>query len=526
MREGLSPPDQAIVVAFLLLVLGVGLRFSRRRGSSAEDFLLARRSLPWWAATLSIIAAETSAVTYIGTPRMAFEGDWSFLQLVLGFALGRVFLAGFLVPVLARRDVLTVYGYFEERFGGGARTVAAGLFVCGRAAGSAVRLYAGCLAVEVATGFPLVASVLLLGAFALLYTWLGGLRAVVWTDVLLGLSLLAGGLTSALWLAAGAPGGIPALLSDPEIAAKTAVIRGGWGLGAPNTLVAGLLGGFFLTLATHGTDQDVIQRVLSSRGRRGASLSIFGSAVLILPLMALFLSVGTLLHAHYRAGPPAYPLPANGDHIFPVFVVRELPPGVAGLVMAGLAAAAVSSFASVVNALAATVANDFYRPLRARRGRDPSNRELYAFSRAAALFWGCALAGLALAFRGSSDNVLNLALKVLTYFYGALLGGFLLAAFTRRGSAASVVAGMLASVVAVGVLQAQQFLADPALAPASVRAALDLLPPAWAECIRERVPAVAWPYWIVAGTAVSFSIGALGSKARGAQAAGAARPEK
>lgn len=525
MREGLSSPDHAIVAAFLLTVLGVGLRVSRKGESSAQDFLLARRSLPWWAATLSIIAAETSAVTYIGTPRMAFEGDWSFLQLVLGFALGRVFLAAFLVPVLARRDILTVYGYFEERFGGSVRTVAACLFVCGRAAGSAVRLYAGCLAVEVATGFPLTASVLLLAAFALLYTWLGGLRAVVWTDVLLGLSLLAGGAVSAVWLAAGTPGGFAALLSDPEIAAKTTVIRGGWSLGAPNVLAAGLLGGFFLTLATHGTDQDVIQRVLSSRGRRGASLSIFGSAVLILPLMALFLSVGTLLYARCRAHPPGYPLPANRDHLFPVFVVRELPPGIAGLVMAGLAAAAVSSFASVVNALAATVANDFYRPLRARRGRDPSNRELYSVSRAATLFWGAALAGLALSFHGSSDNVLNLALKVLTYFYGALLGAFLLAAFTRRGSPASLVAGMLASVLAVGILQVQQFVADPALAPASVRAALEVLPSACARWVRESVPAVAWPYWIVAGTAVSFSIGALGSKPRGNRAPRPAGPE-
>lgn len=517
MRGGLTSLDGAVIGGYLLVVLGVGLHSARKGERSTQGFFLARSTLPWWAAALSIIAAETSAVTYIGTPRMAFEGDWSFLQLVMGFSLGRVFLAFFLIPILAEREILTLYGYFEQRFGGAARAVAAFLFVCGRTLGSAVRLYAGCLALEVATGFPLGTSVLLLASFALLYTWLGGLRAVVWTDVLLGLGLLAGGLVSVSCLAVSLPPG--QIFGNPEILAKTRIVHPGCNLGAPDTLVAGLLGGFFLTMGTHGTDQDVIQRVLACRGRRGGSLSILGSALFILPLMALFLCAGTLLHAHYRIHPPPYPLPENRDHLFPVFIVRQLPAGFAGLAMAGLLAAAVSSFASVINALAATAASDFYRPLRTALGNRPSEREMFTFSKAATLAWGAILGGLALSFRGSSDNVLNLALKVLTYFYGALLGTFLLAAFTRRGNATSVVAGMIASVCAVMALQLQQFLADPKIAPAGARAALDLLPEGWACWIRNGIPQIAWPYWIVLGTAVAFAIGALGPSKRKAPAA-------
>jgi len=508
MHEGLAIVDWAVVGFYLALVVAVGLYFSGRI-KSASDFFLAGKTLPWWAAALSIVAAETSAVTYIGTPRLAYQGDWWFLQFVLGLVLGRIVLALLLVRVFYRRDILTVYGIIEHRFGNAARVTAAFLFLLGRVVASGVRLYAGCLAVQVATGFPLSVSVLILGGFSTLYTLAGGIRAVVWTDVLLGLTFMAGGVVSALSIGASLPDGI---LSGPLLAEKTTILHPGWNLSSSNCLLAGLAGGFVLTLATHGTDQDVVQKILTCRNSRSGSLSILGSAVLILPLMALFLTIGTLLFFFYRTHQVPYELPRQLDHIFPVFIVRELPRGFAGFVMAGLFAAATSSFASVLNALASTTLSDLYKPILAALGRSPSERHFFRFSRSAALFWAVVLLGVALAFQGSSDSVLNVALSVLTYFYGALLGAFLLASLTARGSGPSVVTGMLLSVPAVLLLQLRQFLEMPSLAPDSLRALIVRLPDGFTRAVLDHVPAVAWPWWIIVGTTVTFGVGYLGTR--------------
>lgn len=508
MPQGLSVVDWVVVGAYLLLVLAVGL-IAGRRARSGRDFFLGGRSLPWWAATLSIVAAETSAVTYIGTPRDAFEGDWAFLQLVIGLVIGRVFLALFLVPVLYRSEILTVYGFFEARFGTATRAVAALFFLLGRAVASGVRMYAGCLALQVATGFPLGHAVLVLGGLATIYTLAGGIRAVIWTDVFLGLTFMAGGIFSALWLAGQLPEGA---LSDPGLLGKMTVFQGDVTLANPRSFVAGLVGGFVLTLATHGTDQDVVQRILSCRGSRGGRLSILGSAALILPLFLLFLLIGTLLYAFYTTRDPGYALPSNRDHLFPLFIVRELPRGFAGFVMAGLFAASLSSFASVLNALAATTLSDILRPVLRRVRGERSEADILRLSRPFALAWAIALLALALAFQGSSDNVLMVALRVLTYFYGALLGAFLLGAFTRRGSGASVISGMVLSVAAVILLQLRHYLEDLALAPDSLRAVLLGLPPALTDAVRGLVPLVGWPFWIIVGTAIAFSVGSFGSR--------------
>jgi SSS family transporter len=472
-----SGADWAVVGAYFVAIALIALHVSPGQGST-RDYFLGGRSIPWWAAALSIIATETSAVTYIGTPRQAYEGDWSFLQLVLGFVIGRLFLAFFFVPVFYRHEIVTVYGYLEQRFGGAARTTAAVLFLLGRIIGSAVRLFAGCLALELALGISLEWTIVALGAFGTLYTLAGGIRAVVWTDVLLGLTFIAGGVISAAYLLADMPGGVAGLLSDPDLPGKTRVFHLAWDLARSDTLLAGIAGGFALTLATHGTDQDIVQRILTCRDARRGGLSLAGSAVMILPLMALFLAVGTLLFFHGR-GRPA---PGDLNQVFPSFIVTELPSGLRGLVMAGLLAASISSFTSVLNALASTIVADFYRPLRARLLREATERHYVLVSRLATLASGIVLVVLAIAFEGSDANVLTVALQVLTYFYGALLGAFLLGIFTRRGTSTTVVVGMLASVPAVLAL-------------------------AWQE-----KPFLAWPYWIIVGTAVTMAVGALGSR--------------
>jgi len=293
----MSAGDWIVIGVYFAVVLGIAFRVSPGQRTT-RDYFLGGKSVPWWAATLSIIATETSAVTYIGTPAKAYAGNWSFLQMVLGFACGRLFLAFFFVPAFHRHEIITVYGYLERRFGDATRIVAASLFLVGRILGSGVRLFAGCLALAAATGLSLEYSVLVMGAVGTIYTLAGGIRAVIWTDVLLGITFMAGAALAAAWLVSGL-GGLSAVLENPQLASKTRVFDFTWDLASDSSFLAGLAGGFALTLATHGTDQDIAQRILTCRDSKGGMLSILGSAVIIVPLMALFLAVGTLLRLFY-----------------------------------------------------------------------------------------------------------------------------------------------------------------------------------------------------------------------------------
>ena len=509
MQASLSVIDWSLVVLFLLGVGAVGFRASGNQ-STTRDYFLGGRSIPWWAASLSIIATETSAVTFIGIPAAAFAGDWTLLQLFTGFAIGRVFLALVFVKAFYKREYITVYGLLAERFGERTRLLSALLFLAGRVVGSAVRLYAGCLAVRIALGTDSIETVIIaLGLCGAAFTLKGGIKAVVWTDVILGITLLAGCLVSCAWILASLPtdaGSIAAVLEGlPE---KLSLIHLDTALTDAGGLIAGLLGGMVLTLATHGTDQDIAQRMLTCRDARGGQLSVLGSAVLIVPLIALFLALGTLLWAWHKTGAAGYMAPIDNNELFPLFIVTDLPPGLAGLVMAGLLAAALSSFTSVLNALSATTVADIYRPFAERRG-DHSDAHYMKISRAATLLWTVLLIGLAIAFVGSQDNIVNLALKVLTYFYGGLLGAFLVAILTNRGSGPSVMAGMLASVPIVLLLQLRQFTDHHETAPGLLQGWLKNLGPGTHATLLW-VPDIAWPWWIILGTLTSFIIGCLG----------------
>jgi SSS family transporter len=517
--NGLSAPDWAVVAVYFLAVAAVGILVSRGQRST-RDYFLGGRSLPWWAAALSIIATETSAVTIIGFPAAAFEHDWRLLQLFAGFVLGRVFLAAVFVRVFYRAEHVTVYGFLADRFGESARAVSAVLFLCGRVVASGVRLFAGALAVEAATGLGTGKVIVALAAIGTVFTLLGGIRAVVWTDVILGLTFLLGGALSAVFLLDAIPGGLEAVFASPELAVKTRVFHLDRGIADSGGLVCGLIGGFVLTLATHGTDQDVAQRMIACRDSRSGGLSVLGSAALIVPLATLFLAVGTLLWFHTRLGSPGYEIPADLKELYPVFIVRALPVGLAGLVMAGLLAASLSSFTSVLNALAATTIGDFYRPLLSggRTGRTGPPRAEAHFvraSRIATLLWAAALVAVAAAFIGSQANLIELALKALNYFHGALLGAFLLGMLTGRGTSRSVVAGMLASVPVVLLLQLRQFVDAPGTAPGTLQGWIEGLSSGTREAIQTAVPDVAWPYWIVISTAVTLAVGALGRASKG-----------
>lgn len=508
MQAGLSMIDWSLVALFLLGVGAVGFRCAGSQ-STTRDYFLGGRSIPWWAASLSIIATETSAVTFIGVPAAAFAKDWTLLQLFAGFAIGRVFLALVFVKAFYRREYITVYGLLAERFGKRTRLLSALLFLAGRVVASAVRLYAGCLAVKIALGTDSIETVIIcLGLFGAAFTLTGGIKAVVWTDVILGITLLAGCLLSSAWIIAAYPEAAGSILDLEGLSLKLERVRLDTSISDAGGLFAGLLGGMVLTLATHGTDQDIAQRMLTCKDARGGQLSVLGSAVLILPLISLFLALGTLLWAWHEAGAAGYAVPENKNELFPLFIVTDLPPGLAGLVMAGLLAAALSSFTSVLNALSATTVADLYRPF-AEKGGDHGEAHYLKISRISTLLWTILLIGLAIAFVGSQDNIVKIALKVLTYFYGGLLGAFLLAILTNRGNGPSVMLGMLASVPMVLLLQLRQFTENPETAPGALQGTLENLSPGIRQGILS-LPDIAWPWWIIIGTLTTFIIGYIG----------------
>ena len=523
MREGLTAVDWTVVGVYLVGTILVGLCATGAQ-RSVRDYFLGDRSLPWWAVALSLIATETSAATYIGTPGKAYRSGWEFLQMALGFALARLFLARYVLKVYYRAEVVTVYGFLEQRFGEATRVVAALLFLLGRVIGSGVRLYAACLALRAAAGSTgdgaTIAAIVVLGLVALSYTFFGGIKSVVWTETILGATFIAGGLVAVVAILARihseVPGGWDAAWALPELSEKLAIFHfdgpgeGGWAawLGSTRPFWIALGGGFVLSLATHGTDQDMVQRLLACPDWRKGGRSLIASALVIVPLNAIFLLVGTLLFVYHRLRPEAAPAGVtNADDHFLLFTARAMPAGVAGFVIAGLVAAAVSSHTSVLNALSSTAIADFYRP---HFAKGKSEAHYLRASRGFTLFWGVTLILVAMGFVGSRDNVLDLALGVLTYFYGSLLGVFLLGIFTKRGNGFSATAGMLIAVPLVLLLQYRQFLARPESAPALVRNLIGALPPALNDAAMTWVPGLAWPLWIVVGTAVTLGVGALG----------------
>jgi SSS family solute:Na+ symporter len=524
--------DWAVMGVYFAAILLVGFYASGKQDST-RDYFIGDRSLPWWAVALSIVATETSAVTFIGVPGMAYRGDWYLLELVSGFLLGRVFLSFFFLRIFYRFDILTVYGYLEKRYGDLTRVIAAMFFLMGRVVASGVRLFAACLAVHIATQLSIELAIVLLGFFAVGYTLIGGIRSVVWTDVILGLTFTIGGLVAVIFLLQDAGGEGALSVSNSDVLDKLRVFYAGvppateaggapqaassWAafFASDHPFLIAAFGGFFLTLATHGIDQDNVQRMLSCADEREGIKSLLASAAVILPVMVLFLAIGTLLWYTHAAHPELKPeLPAGAignpsDYYFPHFIANHLPPGVRGFVFAGIFAAALSSLTSVMNALAATTVADFYEPFIKQRSTDTH------YLRAARVFtvlWGLALMGLAWFFIGSDESIFTLALKVLTYFYGAILGVFLLGIFTRRGSVLSTTVGMLAGVAAVLLVQLRVFLGEPGSAPPTLERALQSLPPDFTGAIKEFVPVLAWPLWVVLGTAVSFGIGLLGNQ--------------
>lgn len=429
------------MAAYFAVVVLIGVHFGRRQ-RDAGDYFLGRRELPWWAVMLSIVATETSALTVISVPGLASRGDLTFLQLPLGYLVGRIAVALWLLPGYFRGDQETAYQRLEARFGPTVRRMGSAVFMFIRALGDSVRVYVAAIPLVVITGWSEPATVIVVATvvalFTLAYTWAGGIRAVIWVDVMqMGLYSLAA--VAAITVAASLAGGFGTALGDAAAAGKLRALD--WGLSLTNTytLLGGIVGGALLSAASHGTDHMIVQRLLATRSLKDAQKALVASGVVVIAQFAVFLLVGTFLWA---AG--ADDGLARSDTLFPAFVVEHLPVGVSGLVVAGILAAAMSTVSSSLNSLASATTHDFYAPLSGTT--DP--RRLLRVGRRATLLWSLVLLAGALSFvLGSSDQpAVEFALSVASITYGALLGTYVLGgAFPRVRQLDAVAAIMTAS---------------------------------------------------------------------------------
>ena len=484
----LSTPDLLLVAFYLVAVTLFGLRF-RNADRSLKSYFLANKRIPWWAIALSIVAAETSTLTIISVPGIAYTGDWGFLQLVLGYLLGRVVICILFLPRYFRGELLTAYQVIGQRFGPRLHKLTAFLFLFMRAAAEGVRVFAVSIVVGIAIGTPDIVSIAIICALTLAYTFEGGMAAVIWTDVVQMTLYLIGTIVSLFTLNRPVPGGWQAVHATAAAAGKLTIFHFALSLSTTYTFWAGVAGGCFLTMASHGTDQLMVQRLLAARNLRESRLALLSSGVVIFVQFALFLAIGTGLYFFYSTA-SAGSAPSSADRIFPTFIVRQMPRGIAGLMVASILAAAMSNLSAAVNSLSSSTMVDLY--LQWKPGAGEKHR--VALSRMMTVFWTMVLFVLAWMSRGGG-HVVEVGLSIASVAYGALLGVFLLGTLSRSATESGAMIGM------IGGFAINLFLWKQTHPIAFVVGGMHIL-----------LPKIAWTWFVLIGSLFTFALGWVASK--------------
>lgn len=445
---GLNALDLAIIAAYLAGITIFGLHF-RKQKRTLKDYFLADKNIPWWAISLSIVAAETSTLTIISIPGLAYDTNFCFLQLVIGYLVGRVIISFLLIPHYFRGELFTAYQLIERRFGQRLRSLTAGLFLITRAAAEGVRVYAVAIIVGIALSSFLsglsdfhrdVAAIGIVTLLTLIYTFEGGMAAVIWTDVVQMGIYVGGTIVGFFTVLHLVPGGWTTIHQIAGTAGKFRIFDFSLDFYKTYTFWAGLIGGAFLTTASHGTDQLIVQRLLAARTQKQSQIALISSGVAVFFQFTLFLLVGAMLYAFYHLFPPAVAF-VKTDRIFPTYIVTQMPHGISGLLIAAILAAAMSNLSAALNSLSSTTVIDFYT----RLNPDSSENRRVFLSRVATVIWGIVLFGLAILSR-SGGRVVEMGLSiasVASVAYGALLGVFLLGVLTKRASESGAMVGML-----------------------------------------------------------------------------------
>lgn len=438
---GLTGWDWSVLVLYLAGSMALGL-YLGRRAQSVEEYFLGGRDIPWVLAAFSIVATETSTLTVISVPGLAYTGDMTFLQLALGYVLGRIAAALLLVPFFIRGKADTAYSYLGQRFGPAPQRAASGLFLLTRLLADGVRLFATAIPLALMTGWSYPVCILIIGGVTVVYTYVGGIRSVVWLDGIQ-LVLYVSGAAVALGLVLGRIGGWEGMLTALP-AGKLQIFDLGLEEGLRGLFTGGyklpaaLLGGAFLSMASHGTDQLMVQRLLTTRGLRQAQAALIASGFLVVLQFLLFLVLGAALYVVYAGAP------MPGDEVFARFIVEGLPAGLSGLLLAAIFAAAMSTLSSSLNALASSTVLDL-----GKRGEEERG---LGSSRLSTLFWALVLVGFAMLFRSQENPVVEVGLSIASVTYGGFLGVFLLGRLTRTPSSWAAVAALVTGVTTGALL--------------------------------------------------------------------------
>jgi solute:Na+ symporter, SSS family len=415
----LAPLDYVVIAAYLAAITAFGSWFGRFQHTT-RDYFLSGHSVPWWAVCCTVVATETSTLTFIGIPATAYAGNMTFLQLALGYVIGRMIVSTLFIPAYFRGDLVTSYELLQRRFGRRVTSLSAGLFLVTRSLADGIRLFATSIVISVVTGVPTEWATLIVGVVMIVYTVRGGAAAVIWTDVVQMFVYVAGAAVVAFALLDRIPGGWDEVVRAGAAAGKFTFLNFSTDPSVVYTLWTGLLGGVALTLATHGTDQFLVQRLLAATSARAAATGLVLSGAIVFVQFILFLLIGIMLFTFHQHVPLAEPL-ARTDQVLPHFVVNFLPRGVAGFIVAAIVAAALSPS---LNAMAATTINDFYKP-RATRVLDDA--AMLRLSRRITIGWGLVQIAVALGAEFMDRSVLDAGLAVLSLASGAVLGAFILA---------------------------------------------------------------------------------------------------
>src|SRR4030095_8175983 len=451
--------DYAIVGIYLIGVTVYGF-YSSRSQKTTKDYFLGGKEMKWWAVGLSIVASETSTLTFISIPGLAYKSNMQFLQLVFGYFIGRLLVTVIFIPAYYKGEIETAYDYLGKRFGIALRKLTSSVFIITRVLASGVRLFATAIPVHIITGYDYPTSIALIGVFTLIYTYLGGLKAVVSMDVVQMFIYLGGAVISMVIIFQYLPGGLDDVIKYSTMNGqnKFEIFNLGkfttWAefFATPYTLVGAVLGGTFLTMASHGTDQLLVQRLLGCKTKKDSQKALMLDASIIVLQFAFFLFLGLCLNAFYN-GVPFKDLImtstganlSSSDEIFPKFIVENLPTGIAGIVIAGVLASAMGTLSSAISSLASSTYLDLFKMTSKGKNLKPEKEMLW--SKVFTLLWGFVLIGGAMIFKDSKNPVVELGLSIASFTYGGLLGTFLLGIFFKKTKQTDAIIGFIAGIL-------------------------------------------------------------------------------
>jgi solute:Na+ symporter, SSS family len=477
-----SAGDWLVIAAYLVGIIAFGVWLGRGQRNT-RDYFLGGRSIPWWAIGSSIVATETSALTIIGVPALAFGEDFAFIQMVLGYVIARILLAIIMVPHYLKGEIYSPYQLLSNAFGVGARRTAAGLFLLSETLAAGVRVYVACIPLQLMLGLEVLPAIFLFVVLSLVYTFAGGIKAVIWTDAVQLVLFLAGGVFTLFYLPTLLTGGWGELFDEAMAAGKLNWLNTGFSLSMPFNIWMGIIGGTFITLSSHGAEQLIVQRVLACGSVAEGRKALIMSAVLILPLFLMFLMVGGMLWVYYQHTSPAIPVPearpgikAN-DFVYPIFMLTAVPHWVRGFMIVAILSAAMSSVSSALSSLASVLTMDLIKPLLERRHGEQFFLKLSRFT---TVFWAGALILIAYLSR-EVVFVLNVAFSLRGLTSGALLGGLILAVAWKKAPSWPIVIGMIMSLLFMVGVSRNWF---------------------WDTKID-------WPWYTLIGTSVTIAIAAL-----------------